>query len=149
MDRAVKNFLWQGNNDFGMHIVGLHTITKPKYNRGQGVCVTRYSYRVLLGKQFWDFTTFTYNLGVRLMKDKYFQKPSFLGAPKSSGSSTWNSMMKARDCHDTSFQFKFGDGESSIWHDSWLTIAPLDPQFPFVDIDLQLKDIYVHGTKKF
>lgn len=83
------------------------------------------------------------------MKDKYFEHHSFLGAPKSRGSSTWNSLIKARDCIGTGFTFKFGNGDSNFWNDSWLNASPLGPQLPFVhihDSSLKLKDVYVGGA---
>lgn len=53
-------------------------------------------------------------------------------------------MLNARDSLGDRLQFKFGNGHSRIWYDSWHTLIPISRQLPFIDIheiDLRLKGI--------
>ncbi|MCI15307.1 RNA-directed DNA polymerase (Reverse transcriptase), partial [Trifolium medium] len=50
IDRMARNFLWKGNSNTGIHLVGWEKITKPKKLGGLGIRKAREANTSLLGK---------------------------------------------------------------------------------------------------
>lgn len=71
IDRTVNNFLWKGNKDKGMNMVGWNTITKLRRLGGLGVRIARKHIVALLGKLVWDIINSPNKLWVSLLLDKY------------------------------------------------------------------------------
>ncbi|MCI29947.1 RNA-directed DNA polymerase (Reverse transcriptase) [Trifolium medium] len=89
-------------------------------------------------------------LWVDLLSSKYTFGPNFLLSNNpSSGSSTWSSIIRAKDILKDGYSWRAGSGSSSFWYTPWTTLGRLGSLVPFVDIhDLQLsvKDVLSTGN---
>ncbi|PNX74567.1 xylogalacturonan beta-xylosyltransferase, partial [Trifolium pratense] len=104
----------------------------------------------ILGKLVWDMVQSSGKLWVHLLSSKYIGGPNFLSSSNSfSGSSTWSSIIRAKDILKDGFSWRAGSGSSSLWLTPWTTLGRLGSLVPYVDIhDLQLsvKDVLSTGN---
>lgn len=148
LDKTVRNFIWKGHKEKGMHMVNWKTITKPCRWGGLGVRVARNQNIVLLGKLIWELISTPDKLWVSVMNGKYGKAGSLLDPKKSRGSNIWNSIMKALDVLQEGFQIKIGDGKTSFWYEPWLLKGPFCERLWVVDIhdiELKIKDVLMDG----
>jgi hypothetical protein len=152
IDRMARNFLWKGNSNTGIHLVGWDKITKPKKLGGLGIRKAREANTSLLGKLVRSIHQNYDALWVQIIKHKYIKDDMFLTITKKQGSVIWNSIMKALTTLKDGFQFRLGNGNSSFWFSHWSNIGKLANQVLYVDIhDLQMRvrDVFIDGSWNF
>lgn len=77
---------------------------------------------------------------------------SFLNTTLHYGSSTWNSIFKAKEVLKEGYQLRLGNGESFFWYSPWTTLGPLCYQVFAVNIqdtDKRIRDIYINNQWHF
>ena len=152
IDRMARNFLWKGNSNGGVHLVGWRRISKPKNLGGLGIRKAREANTAMLGKLVWSLHQEPNALWAQVLKHKYVKGTTFLDMNKKPGSSVWNTIMKALFVLKDGFEFRLGDGSSSFWFSNWSTDGKLAVKVPFVDIhdlQLQVNDVYVNDNWNF
>lgn len=152
IDKTTRNFIWKGNSDKSIHLVGWDKITKPKKEGGLGIRMARESNTAMLGKLVWDLHSSADKLWVTLMKHKYVGDNPFLDTPKKQGSIVWNSIMKAKGVLRDGYDFRLGNGSSSFWSVPWSSFGKLLDQVWYVDIhdmDLTIADVFQDGNWNF
>lgn len=103
----------------------------------------------MLGKLLWDVYVGKDKLWIRILTDKYMQHNSILQVPKRNGSYIWNSIMKSRDVLKDGFEFRVGNGESSLWYSLWTDFGALANIVNYVDIHdihLIISDVHSNGA---
>lgn len=152
IDKLTRDFVWKGSRERGINLVGWDKITRKKVDGCLGIRVARDMNTAMLGKLLWDLHANTNKLWVNLLVDKYMGNEAILRVKKLNGSYIWNSIMKARDILRDGYEFRMGNGQSSLWYSSWTELGMLSKLVPYVDIhDTQLSksDIYVNGAWNF
>jgi len=129
-----RKFIWKGNDGKGVHLVGWDKITRPKSLGGLGVRVARNANTALLGKLVWDIHTNTNKSWVHILSNKYLGNSSALDVRKKNGSTTWNSILKARSVLRDGFVFRLGNSTTSFWYSSWTTLGNFASMVSWVDI---------------
>ena len=71
MDRIVRNFVWKGGCDKGLHLVNWEKVTCPKCDGGLGLRQARNINIAMLGKLIAKLHSHSSKLWVRVMLDKY------------------------------------------------------------------------------
>jgi hypothetical protein len=98
IDQTTRNFIWRDPNNKGIHLVRWNKIARPKQRGGLGVRPAREANISLLGKLVWDMVQSSRKLWVDLFSSKYIAGPNFLlSSTPSSSSSTWSSIIRAKD----------------------------------------------------
>jgi hypothetical protein len=149
LDKMTRKFIWKGTNGKGVHLVGWDKITQPKSLGGFGVRVARNANTALLGKLVWDIHTNANKSWVHILSNKYLGNSSVLDVPKKNGSTTWNSILKARSVLRDGFVFRLGNGTTSFWYSSWTTLGSFASMVPWVDIhdiSLCIRDLIINGN---
>ena len=145
IDQTTRNFIWRDSNNKGVHLVGWEKIAKPKSMGGLGIRTARRNNICLLGKLVWDMTQHSTKLWVQLLSHKYLTTPHFLLANAHlSCSSSWATIMRAKNMLSGGYSWRHGSSASSFWFSNWNSTGILAKAVPFVDIhDLQLtvKDV--------
>lgn len=88
----IRDFIWKGNSEKGIHLVGWQTINRPKTHGGHAVRRAREANTVMLGKLVWDLQNHPNKLWINVLHSKYITAGNFLNGPKVQGSFTWNSI---------------------------------------------------------
>lgn len=112
LDRTVRNFIQKGHTNRGLHMVGWK-ITRPKRDEGLRVRVARCQNTTLLGKMVWDMVSGSNKLWVELLKTIYYPNGSLFNAKKVR-IHYWNSIQKSLPHLVDGFEFKCGNGMSSL-----------------------------------
>ncbi|GAU25827.1 hypothetical protein TSUD_30910 [Trifolium subterraneum] len=150
IDQATRNFIWRDSNNKGIHLVGWNKIARPKQCGGLGIRPTKEANISLLEKHVWDMVQSSSKLWVDLLSSKYTAgKNLLLTSNPSSGSSTWSSIIRAKDILKEGFSWRADSGSSSFWFTPWTALGRLGSLVPYVDIhDLQLsvKDVLSIGN---
>jgi len=116
IDQTTRNFVWRGPNDKGIHLVGWNKIARPKHLGGLGIRSARDANTCLLGKLVWDLVQNKDKLWVSLFSDIYTAEPSLFHATvNSNNSSTWSSIIRAKNILKNGFVWRAGFGSSSFW----------------------------------
>jgi hypothetical protein len=135
IDQTTRNSIWKDSNNKGIHLVGWNKIARPKQCGGLGVRPAREANISLLGKLVWDMVQSSRKLWVDLFSSKYIAGPNFLHfSIPSSSSSTWLSIIRAKDILKEGFSLHGGSGSSSFWFTPWTALGRLGSLVPFVDI---------------
>lgn len=99
----------------------------------------------LLGKAVWHLLIGSDKLWVNVLSHKYLKQSTILNVVSRPGASPiWHGILKAMDQICSGFQFRLGNGDSSIWYSNWTGCGPLAEHVPFVhisDTNLKLKDV--------
>ncbi|CAJ2670486.1 unnamed protein product [Trifolium pratense] len=149
IDHTTRHFIWKGSTNTGINLVGWQKISCPKRCGGLGIRAARDMNTSLLGKLVWDLLQDSDKLWVRVLSDKYISGTRILSSDTLSGSSTWNSIMKAKNVLRTGFVWRPGSGNSSFWYSHWSHFGPLGAIVPYVhyhDTALMVKDVFVSST---
>jgi hypothetical protein len=112
-------------------------------------CTTNTS---LLGKLVWDVHTNSNKLWVQILSNKYLDNSSIIDVPKKNGSTTWNSILKARSVLQDGYVFRLGNDNTSFWYSSWTTLGTFASLIPWVDIhdiSLCIRDVITNGNWNF
>lgn len=96
IDKMSRNFIWKGNSNSSIHLVGWDNITLPRKLGGLGIRKTRKANTAMLGNLVWDVHTDSDKLWVQISRHKYVKQESFLDIIKKLGFVIWNSIMKAK-----------------------------------------------------
>ena len=106
-----------------MHIISWHRICRPKNVGGIGLRKIEPLNKAYLAKLGWKVFTENNNLWVRLIKDKYLRKISFLQYKSSTNDSwIWKNILKQRELLDKGLRWKLGNGKSiRFWTDRWMS----------------------------
>lgn len=122
----------------------------PSPKGGLGIWQARKANTTLLGKLVWNLHQNYDKLWVDIIRSKYLGDSPFLFAPKKDGSFTWNSISKAKEVLREGFNFRLGNGESSIWYVPWASnTTRLSVEVLYVDIHdpaLCIKDTTIDGN---
>ncbi|KAJ1399437.1 Ribonuclease H-like superfamily [Sesbania bispinosa] len=150
-EKERAHFLWSGNSTHrGWHLVGWEKIITPRKQGGLGVWSARLANISLLGKLLWALLQGEDKLWVQVFTAKYSSNASILGAPVSNGSShIWKSIVKAKVALRDGFNFRIGDGASSVWYCDWSGHGKLCNMVPYVhisDTTLCLQDLLVDNN---
>lgn len=148
IDRVSRNFLWKGNSDKGIHLVGWGKITLPKKKGGLGVQSSREANTALLGKLVWELHQNPNKLWVSMLLSKYVPNGNFLDYPTKTGSAVWNSVRKAKAVLRAGYTYRIGNGQSLFWYTSWTHFGPLCDHVFAVDIqdtNLQIKHLFFNN----
>lgn len=114
IDRATRDFIWQGNANKGLHLVDWNKISRPKKVGGLRVRAVRETNSALLSKLVWDMLSPPDKLWVKLLTKKCVKNRSFMDDSLLRGSFIWNSILKAKDALRDGFYVRIGSGESSL-----------------------------------
>lgn len=83
------------------------------------------------------------------MKDKYLASTSLMQAQQvQNASPVWKGILKACDKLREGFNFRLGNGATSLWYSDWSGLGKVANQIPFVNIadtQLTLGNIVRHG----
>lgn len=115
MDRIVRNFIWKGHSDKGIHLVSWDKVSRPKKDGGLGVRYAREANSAMLGKLVWQMHHDLQKPWVTMMHRKYVTSGDFLSCPAKQGSHVWNSIIKARSIFRDGYQFRIGSDQSLFW----------------------------------
>ena len=152
LNKMTRKFIWKGTVSKGVHLVGWDKITYPKSFGGLGVWVARTTNPALLGKLVWDIHTNANKVWVQILSNKCLDNSSILDIPKKNGSTTWNSILKARSILKDGFVFWLGNDNTSFWYSSWTTLGTFRILIPWVDIhdiSLCIRDGIINGEWNF
>jgi hypothetical protein len=120
--------------------VGWNKIARPKYHGGLGIRTAREANICLLGKLVWDLFQSSPKLWVDLLSNRYTSGSKFLYAtahPKDS--STWSSIIHAKNALKDGYSWRAGSGSSSFWFCPWSSLGYIGSMVPYIDIhDLHL-----------
>lgn len=81
-----RNFLWKGNSNSGVHLVGWNKITKHKKLGDIRIWKSREANTFMLGKLVWGLHWDCDFLMVQVLKHKYISEETFLNIKKNMGS---------------------------------------------------------------
>ncbi|PNX92520.1 ribonuclease H, partial [Trifolium pratense] len=109
IDQLTRNFIWKGNSNNGIHLVGWQSITQTKKDGGLGVRLARETNTAMLGKLVWDIQQNSNKPWVLMIQDKYLSNKIFFSTPRSYGSPIWNSISKAKLALQDGYQYRIGD----------------------------------------
>ncbi|GAU42452.1 hypothetical protein TSUD_235210 [Trifolium subterraneum] len=119
IDQITRNFIWRDFNNKGIHLVG--------WNK--------------------DMVQSSSKLWVDLLSSKYvFGSTFLLSSTLSSGSSTWSSIIRAKDILKDSFSWRVGSGSSSFWFTPWTALGSLVPYVDIHDLRPSVKDVISTGN---
>lgn len=113
--------MWaKGTRDRGWHRVSWSTLTQGKRADGLGIRDMVTSNTTLMGKAAWSMMAHPRKLWVRVMQSKYLNQDSSLQVKsKPRDSPIWRGILKPRDQLQEGFNFRLGDGLSSLWYADW------------------------------
>jgi len=154
IDKYAHSFLWNGNQDKGVHLVGLYKIPRLRKVGGLGIRRAHESNTAMLGKLVWDIHCNSYKLWVCLLRHKFVNDKFFLDMPTTLGATIWNSIMKAKETLRNGFDYKLEDGSSSFWYAPWTKFGKLCEKVLYVDthdVHLTIADVVQDdvGTRVF
>ena len=148
LDKTVRNFIWHGEKDRAMHIVGWNKITKPRKLGGLGVRPARLQNTALLGKLVWSLVQSDKKLWVSILAEKYLKEGNIFLEKAKTGSPIWNAILKTLDVLEDGFAYKIGDGDTNMWFHPWIAKHPLINVVQNISPDqlcLKIKDLWVDG----
>ena len=147
IDQTTRNFTWKDANNKGINLVGWNEIARPKYQGGLGIRTTREVNICLLGKLVWDMVRSSNKLWVDFLSDKYVVGPRLLYATtRPTDSSTWFSIIRAKNSLKASFSWCASSSISSFWYYPCSTLGYLGTLIPYVDIHLTVKDVISYNN---
>jgi len=129
--------------------VGWDKFTRSKSLGELGVRVTHNANNALLGKLDWDIHTNANKSWVQILSNKNLGNSNVLDVPNMNGSTTWNSILKARLVLRDGFLFRLGNNTTSFWYSFWTslgTFASMVPWFDIHDISLCICDLIIDGN---
>ncbi|PNX93226.1 ribonuclease H, partial [Trifolium pratense] len=71
IDMMTRKFIWKGNSNKGIHLVGWNVVTKSKEDGGLGVRLAREANTAMLGKLVWGLQQQSDKPWVHMLQDKY------------------------------------------------------------------------------
>jgi len=148
LDKTVRNFIWHGEKDRAMHMVGWNKITKPRKLGGQGVRPARLQNTTLLGKLVWSFVQSNKKLCVSILAYKYLKEGNIFLEKAKTDSPIWNAILKTLDVLEDGFAYKIGDGDTNMWFHPWIAKHPHINVVQNISPDqlcLKIKDLWVDG----
>ncbi|MCI15264.1 RNA-directed DNA polymerase (Reverse transcriptase), partial [Trifolium medium] len=125
IDQTVRNFIWKGANNSGIHLVSWQKVAQPKASGGLGIRMARDANIALLGSSILYHTNTT------------------------GSSNTWSSIIKAKNYLKDGFSWRAGSGNSSFWFSHWIpqgAIGSLVHVVDIHDIELKINDVYTSST---
>ncbi|KAJ1421151.1 Endonuclease/exonuclease/phosphatase superfamily [Sesbania bispinosa] len=150
----LRNFIWNGNpNSRGWHPISWDKMILPKRRGGLGVRDTCSTNTAMLGKLVWALLTQEDKFWVQVLKAKYLPGNSVLSATTPIGASyIWKGIVRAKNALLEGFDFRLGQGDTSVWYTDWTSLGRLCDLVPFVhisDTNLVLRDLVVHSRWSF
>lgn len=89
IDKCMREFLWKGSLERGIHLVNWQKVTRFKSEWGLGIRAARLVNISLLGKLVWDMENRPDKPWVQILSHKYLQGRSVLDSSAGTGSNTW------------------------------------------------------------
>ena len=121
IDKIVRNFIWKGGCDHGLHLVNWNSVTRSKREGGLGLRQARKTNIAMLGKLIAEIYNNSSKLWVRFLREKYGQNGRiFSTKPPLSSSSTWKAIVQAHSILGDGFKMRLGNGIASFWYVNWL-----------------------------
>lgn len=133
----------------GINLVEWGIIIMPRSKGSLRVRIARQANTAILGKLIWDFHAQNNKFRANLLTQKYLGEVPILQVQKKNGSDIWDSIMKARNLLQDGYDFRMGNGQSSLWYYAWTDLGPLTKLVPYMDIhDTQMciVDVIQNGT---
>lgn len=144
LDRISQDFFWRGTSNRGMNLVKWSVVTLPKKNGGLGVRTSRLQNIALLGKLVWDMLHQPDKLWVSIFSSIYVRNGNLFANNFVRDSPVWNSLVKALNLLQNGFNFKFGNGNTSLWFKPWVLKGSLNEAIWAVDIrDSHLRILFI------
>lgn len=85
IDKTIRNFIWKGMADKGIHLVGWDKVTLPKKDGGLVIRPAREANIAMLGRLVWDLHSQVNKLWVQVLHQKYVKNKEFLEMDSNQG----------------------------------------------------------------
>ncbi|GJS52904.1 RNA-directed DNA polymerase, eukaryota, reverse transcriptase zinc-binding domain protein [Tanacetum coccineum] len=129
LEKLLRRFMWNsGESAKGKAKVAWSTMCKPKDQRGLGFKSLHKWNEVLLVSQLWKIIDRKESLWVKWVNTVKLKSTS-IGEIESSNSDSWGwkNMFLIRDKIKPFVRYRIRNGrDTSMWHDKWYNIGPLD-----------------------
>jgi len=83
IDQLTRSFIWKGETNKGIYLVGLNKVIESGKQGGLGVCLSREVNNIaMIGKLVWDIQHGSNKSWVSMLSTKYLDGNSLLQSPK-------------------------------------------------------------------
>ncbi|KAK1295842.1 hypothetical protein QJS10_CPB15g00882 [Acorus calamus] len=123
IELTLRTFLWQGHSQVRrIHHIAWSTICKPLAEGGLGIKSLKDWNTGAAGVRFWDIAVKRPSLWTDWVYKRYLRnQSSWLAHPPAGSTSSWSSILKARQWIYPKVQYIIFEGKSiNIWTDPWL-----------------------------